>query len=172
MKALWRRWIWILGLLVGFAGPGLRADTPADLGSIPLRRVQEEGILRLNELKGKVVIVNFWATWCPPCLEEIPALISFQKEYAERGVVVVGVDHMERPDREKLQSFAKEQEINYPLVYGTSEEVNGLGYAMGGIYGLPTSKVLDREGKVVRSHTGRLNRQMLENLVRPLLSGV
>ncbi|MEO5347082.1 MAG: TlpA family protein disulfide reductase [Magnetococcus sp. YQC-9] len=125
--------------------------------------------LRLPELQGKVVLVNFWATWCPPCLEEIPELIKLQTTYAERGLVVVGIDYMEKPDREKLVRFMEEQGINYPVAYGETRVIQGLARALGGVFALPVTKVLNREGKVVKSHVGGLNFNDMKKMVEPLL---
>lgn len=150
------------------------------LFTLPLHAADDTGIntpltltdgktLRLPELKGKVVLVNFWATWCPPCLEEIPELIKLQSTYAERGLVVLGIDYMEKPDREKLVRFMEEQGINYPVAYGETRVVQGLAKALGGVFALPVTKVLDREGKVVKAHVGGLNFNEMKKMVEPLL---
>ncbi|MBF0214616.1 MAG: TlpA family protein disulfide reductase [Magnetococcales bacterium] len=125
--------------------------------------------LRLTDFKGKVVLVNFWATWCPPCLEEIPALVLLQNRYKEKGLVVIGIDYMEKPDRARLIAFMDEQGINYPVVYGEVKSLQGVAKALGGVFALPVTKVLDRNGKVGASHIGGLTLEEMQKLVEPLL---
>ena len=114
----------------------------------PLETVAGETV-NLTKLKGKVLVVNFWATWCPPCLDEIPELVRFQDEFARRGVQVIGIDFMEQPNRERLQTFIKKHEMNYPVVFGKPSEMQVVARAMGGVFGLPVTKVVDRTGKVL-----------------------
>ncbi len=125
--------------------------------------------LRLSDFTGKVVLVNFWATWCPPCLEEIPALIQLQKRHAEQGLVVVGINYMEKPDPERLKQFAKEQGVHYPVVYAEPKVLQGVSKSLGGVFALPVTKVLDRQGKVAASHIGGLTLEEMSKLVEPLL---
>ncbi|MBF0192289.1 MAG: TlpA family protein disulfide reductase [Magnetococcales bacterium] len=125
--------------------------------------------MRLTDLKGKVVLVNFWATWCPPCLEEIPALVQLQTQYADRGLVVVGIDYMEKADAKRLNQFIDEQGINYPVVMGDMKTLQGVAKTLGGVFALPVTKVLDRNGKVAASHIGGLNFAEMKKLVEPLL---
>lgn len=109
---------------------------------------------RLSEHKGKVILVNFWGTWCGPCRMEIPDLISLQKKYGPRGFVIVGLASERDPDPEAaldgVRSFAKEFGINYPLLLvpeGTPDK-------FGGVDSFPTTFLIDRSGKVVRKIAG------------------
>jgi thiol-disulfide isomerase/thioredoxin len=113
-------------------------------------------------LKGKVVIVNFWATWCPPCRAEIPDLIALQRKY-EGTLQVIGVSQDEIP-AEQVKRFAVAHGINYPLVM-TSAEIERL---FPGVHALPTSFVLDREGRLVQKHVGMLNAELTELEARSL----
>ena len=126
--------------------------------------------LRLADLRGKVVLVNFWATWCPPCLEEIPVLVRFQEQFADKGVVVVGVDFMDQTSLEGLRQFIAEHQINYPIVYGDSVRLNQLAKGLGGVFGLPVTKLLDRQGQVGSSRTGGLTEAEMRRWVEPLLT--
>ena len=112
--------------------------------------------------RGKVVIVNFWATWCPPCRAEIPALVELQKKYAGR-LQIIGVSQDEG-SIELVKQFAAEHEMNYPIVMMTPE----LDKAFPGIHALPTSYVLDREGRIVQRHIGLLNATLTEHETRAL----
>jgi cytochrome c biogenesis protein CcmG/thiol:disulfide interchange protein DsbE len=120
--------------------------------------------IRLSDFGGKIVVLNFWATWCPPCRREVPALIAFQKEYADKGVQVVGVS-MDKQGATEVASFAKKMGINYPIVLGDQK----MSEAYGGIEGIPTTFIIDRQGNVVTAMEGETSRAMLESTVKPLL---
>ncbi|MEO5378613.1 MAG: TlpA family protein disulfide reductase [Magnetococcus sp. DMHC-6] len=143
------------------------AEEPWGL-DMPLNTLSGQPI-RLADFKGKVVLINFWATWCQPCLGEIPDLIAFQKEYEERGVVVVGVNYMDTSEREELLAFQKKHNISYPMVFGDPGRIGSLGEFLGGVRGLPTSKLLNREGKPVQSIMGAIKLENLKKIVDPLL---
>lgn len=112
--------------------------------------------------KGKVVIVNFWATWCPPCRAEIPDLIALQEKYRDT-LQIVGVSEDEAPP-EHVKRFAAERGINYPVVMTNTE----LQRIFPGIQALPTSFIVDREGRLVQKHVGMLSAQMTELETRAL----
>ena len=115
--------------------------------------------------RGKVTIVNFWATWCPPCRAEIPDLITLQEKYRDR-LQIIGVSQDETgPD--VVRRFAADNRMNYPIVMSTPE----LERIFTGIYALPTSFIIDREGRVVQKHVGLLNPETTEGETR-LLAGL
>jgi thiol-disulfide isomerase/thioredoxin len=114
------------------------------------------------DLRGKVVLVNFWATWCPPCRAEIPDLVALQAKYSDR-LQVIGVSQDEGPI-EGVKRFAAEQHMNYPIVLMTPD----LEKAFPGISALPTSFVLDRGGRIVQRHVGMLNAMVTEQETRAL----
>jgi thiol-disulfide isomerase/thioredoxin len=104
-----------------------------------------------SALRGKVVFVNFWATWCPPCREEIPDLIRLQEKYKD-DVVVLGISEDEAPP-ETVRAFAAQHGMNYFVAMKTPE----LGKVFRGVAALPTTFVIDREGRIVQRHVGLLN---------------
>lgn len=120
--------------------------------------------LKLSDLKGKVVILDFWATWCPPCRKGIPDLIDLKKRYGAKGVEIVGisVDQETKPD---VVPFIKDYGINYPVVYAD----NGIVINYGGIRAIPTTFVIDREGKIVASYEGLVSKLTYENHIKKLL---
>lgn len=120
--------------------------------------------VKLSDFKGKVVLLNFWATWCPPCREEIPDLVSLQKQYASQGLVVLGIS-MDEGGPARVASFAKKYEINYPIVLG--DEKTSAAY--GGIQVLPTTFVIDRKGRIVDGLLGGSDRAGFEDKIKPLL---
>lgn len=115
-----------------------------------------------ESFKGKVVIVNFWATWCPPCRAEIPDLVALQDKYRD-ALQVIGVSEDDGPP-EDVRRFAAEHRINYPIVM-TTREISAL---FPGVQALPTSFVLDREGRLVQKHVGMLPPERIELETRAL----
>jgi thiol-disulfide isomerase/thioredoxin len=127
--------------------PGIASFTAPDLTG---------GSVTLSALRGKVVIVNFWATWCPPCREEIPDLIALQAKYKDR-LQIIGVAQ-DSGSVEDVRRFAAERGMNYPTVLSTPE----IEKLFPGIYALPTSFILDREGHLAQKHIGQLSAALTE----------
>ena len=119
--------------------------------------------LNLEAYKGKVVLLNFWATWCGPCRAEIPSLIRIQEAYKDR-LQIIGMD-VDDDDEEQLRAFVKAKSINYPVAM-TSGPIR---LAYGGIAALPTMFIINRDGKVVQKHVGLLNPALYEIEARALL---
>jgi thiol-disulfide isomerase/thioredoxin len=116
-------------------------------------------------LKGKVVLVNFWATWCPPCRAEIPDLVKLQDKYRDH-LLVLGISQDEGPV-EEVHKFAAQHGINYPIAMSTPD----LEKVFRGVSALPTTFVIDREGKIAQRHVGMLNAAVTE-LETAVLAGL
>ena len=121
--------------------------------------------LNLAELRGNVVLLNFWATWCGPCKIEIPWFVEFQREYEDDGLVVLGLSVDDTP--EQIRPFAAEFQVNYPMLVGLGRE--DFQEAYGPIWGLPVTFFIDREGTLCRTHMGIATREAFEQDIKDLL---
>jgi thiol-disulfide isomerase/thioredoxin len=119
-------------------------------------------IVSTADWKGKVVILNFWATWCPPCREEIPELVQLQAKYKDK-LEIVGVSE-DDDGPEKVAKFAQQHGMNYPIVMATPELIADYG----GVPALPTSFLIDPQGRVMQKHTGLYEYDVYEREVRAL----
>lgn len=120
--------------------------------------------VKLSDFKGKVVLLNFWATWCPPCREEIPDLVALQNEYKDKGLVVIGVS-LDQNGPARVKSFVERMKINYPIVMGDEKTAS----AYGSIEAIPTTFFIDRDGKVAGQHEGGSDMAGFESALKPLL---
>ena len=119
---------------------------------------------QLSQLKGKVVILDFWATWCPPCRQEIPHFVDLQKQYQSKGLEIVGISVDDR-GAAVVKPFAQKFNINYTMLVDGQAITN----LYGGVQGIPTTFVLDKQGRIVKKFVGLTDRSVFENLVQGLL---
>ena len=121
--------------------------------------------VKLSDLRGKAVVVNFWATWCGPCKIEMPWLVDLQNRYASQGLVILGIS-VDEGSSDKIASFAKEMNVNY-TVLRTTDEVSDL---YGGIDGLPTTFYVGRDGVVIEQAAGLVSKDVIENEIKAALA--
>jgi thiol-disulfide isomerase/thioredoxin len=119
--------------------------------------------IKLSDLKGKIVIIDFWATWCPPCRRGIPDLVEIQKKY-EKELIIIGIS-LDNETKPEVVPFIKQYKINYPVAYGNMEVVK----AYGNIQAIPTSFVVDQSGQIVDKHIGLVDKSAYINKIAELL---
>lgn len=121
--------------------------------------------MRLSDLRGKAVLLNFWATWCSPCKIEMPWFIELQKQYGARGLQIVGVA-MDDSSKEDIAKFAKDMGVNYPVLLGKEE----VGDAYGGVPALPETFFIGRDGKIVDKIIGLKGKAEIEDSIKKALN--
>lgn len=166
----------VIGLAGGFGAyqwmkppggqPQATANTPENRPAFSLPDLAGEQH-DISEWDGEVLLVNFWATWCPPCRKEIPAFMDLQDAYGPKGFHVIGVAIDEK---DKVQDYADTLGINYPVLVGELDAIN-IAKAYGNRLGtLPYTVVLDRSGRIVQTHRqGELSYEAAERLITPYL---
>lgn len=117
----------------------------------------------LATFRGKVVLLNFWATWCGPCTKETPRFIEFQSRYGSQGLQILGISLDD--DAAPVRKFRDEFRVNYPLAVGDAK----LAESYGGVLGLPITFLIDRQGRIVAKHVGAVDLNKLEQEIRILV---
>ena len=120
--------------------------------------------LKLSDFQGKVILLDFWATWCGPCRIEIPGFIQLQKRYAEQGFTMIGISMDDSP--EPVVDFYRQLQMNYPVAVGNDR----LGELYGGMPGLPTTFVIGRDGRIYAKHVGAYDLSVFEAEIKTLLA--
>jgi len=158
------RVVFLFGLLMA-SSSGFARETLLNRPAPPLNRTDlDNARVSLASYRGKVVLLNFWATWCGPCLVEIPRFMEWQKQYGPRGFAVLGVSIDD--DAAPVHTFARKLHVNYPIVMGDAR----LGETWGGILGVPVTFLIDRKGVVRARINGEPDLDGMEAQVRKLLA--
>jgi len=150
-----------------FSSRGLRyeagtSQSPAPDFSLPDLAGQK---VTLSSYRGKVVLLDFWATWCVPCRDEIPHFIELQNRYGDQGLQIIGVSMDDGP--EPVRDFQKSFKMNYPVLMGNAKT----GELYGGILGLPVSFLIGRDGRIVARHIGATSPAVFEKEIMGVLRG-
>jgi peroxiredoxin len=170
-KSKWIVWLLVLIVastvcyMVGSTSTQQPSSTPsttnAEAPSFTLSDVDGHSV-SLSNYRGKVVILDFWAPWCPPCRREIPDFIALQNQYASQGLQIIGIG-LDQPNN--VASFVQEHGINYPVVVGNNVITN----LYGGISGIPTTFVIDRQGNIINKFEGFTKKGIFEEEIKKLL---
>ena len=120
--------------------------------------------ISLEQYKGKVLVINYFTTWCPPCKAEIPDFIAAYREHKEQGLEFIGVDVGEEPD--DVNDFVEQQHINYPVIAGDKAMEEKFGH----VRSYPTTVVIDRDGNIAEKRIGMLTAEELDKIIAPLLA--
>lgn len=146
------------------AGPTLNGQVkgaPAPDFSLPTVDGKQ---VKLSDLRGKAVLLNFWATWCGPCRVEIPWFTELEKQYASQGLVVIGVSMDDDPKKD-VPKFAQEMKIDYPILVGNEKVAD----QYGGVEGLPVTFYIGRDGKIVKKVMGLTSHSDIEDGIKEAL---
>ncbi len=163
----------VCGLL--WASACSRSSEPAHAGSLkpegqrkpaPEFALKDAGgrSVQLSDYRGKIVLLNFWATWCGPCKVEIPWFMEFEQKYKDKGFAVLGVS-MDEDGWDSVRPFVEDLRVNYRVLMGNST-VAGL---YGGLDSLPTTFMVDKEGRIASVHVGLVGKDEYENEIHQLL---
>jgi len=156
-----KRGLQLMALLLSF---GLATSAWAASPEKPIKLTDLDGNESLlSDYQGKWVILNLWATWCPPCLVEIPDLVMFHEANKDKNAIVIGVNY-EDNDPAKVKAFAESQMINYPIVRFEGK-TDGVTSPLGALKGLPTTYMIAPDGTVVAARTGMVDQKMLEEFM-------
>jgi len=151
-------------LLLGFALTTLPAATVLQPAPDFTLTGNNGAPVRLSGYQGRIVLLDFWATWCGGCKVEIPWYIEFQNKYKDKGLAVIGVA-MDDDGWKKVKPFAEAKKMNYPVVLGSGDLAKRYG-----VTALPVTLLIDREGKIAASHTGLVNKEAFEKKIQSLLA--
>ena len=141
---------------------------PQDLGPAPdftLPTVQKGGSLSFSQYQGKVVLIDFWATWCPPCRNEIPGFINLYQKYQKKGLEIIGIS-LDEGSPTAVKQFTEKFLVNYPVVIGDYEVTR----AYGGIRALPTAFLVNAKGRIVKKYIGAKSVEDFERDILDLLN--
>jgi len=144
--------------------PAIMLSQPATKAPNFSLKTADGKTVELKKLQGKVVVVNFWATWCGPCKAEIPGFLEVYQQYKSKGLEIVGVS-LDQSGWDVVKPFVEKAKITYPVVVGDGKLAN----AYDGIEAIPTTFIVDKKGNITKKHVGYMSKDDLQKLIAGLL---
>ena len=163
MRISWKK---LCGLILtfGLIAIAVPAQPAVKVPDFALPAIQDQKVIDITKYRGKVVLINFWATWCGPCVQEIPSLISLQNEFGPQGLAVIGVS-MDNGGEGAVQKLITKTGINYPVVMGNAK----ISQDFGGIFGIPASFLVDQSGSVTKRFNGWTSHEQFVEAIKKIL---
>ncbi|MBI5557610.1 MAG: TlpA family protein disulfide reductase [Deltaproteobacteria bacterium] len=146
------------------AGPVNQAIAAAPMPHFNLPSVTDGKAMNSDAFQGKVLLITFFATWCPPCMQEIPSLISLQEEFGAKGFSVVAIS-VDQGGTKSVQKLVEKRGINYPVLMADSKITDDFG----GIVGIPTSFLVNQQGSVIKNYPGYVTHNVLVEDIKQLI---
>jgi thiol-disulfide isomerase/thioredoxin len=156
--------LWFDGAAEAADGAACPANSKAANLNFTMKDMNGKDV-RLSDYKGKVILLDFWATWCGPCKVEIPWFVEFQQKYGAKGLQVIGVSVDDTVD--KLKPYVAQFKMNYPVLQGLNHD--DVQDAYGPMWGIPVTALISRDGKICAKHTGMSSKPSFENEIKSLL---
>ena len=170
MKTLMRLSV-ILTIGLFLTALAIASEIPVEKGKLPIfkgKNLVDNKEIDLAKLEGHVLIVDFWATWCPPCVKEIPDFVEMYKKYKDKQFTIVGISV--DTEMKEVEKFIKEHKMTYPIVMVSEEIKAAFEKALEKpIRGMPTTLIIDRAGKIISVHEGYTKKDVFLKEIKPLL---
>ena len=159
----------LLSLLVAVPASAEEMPSAAPFFALTMQTPDDKPVV-FESLKGKPLIVNFWARWCGPCRKEIPDLAEMHARYKDKGLVIIGIAVEDAGNRDSVREFARAYEMSYMLVIGGSQKSIELMQSIGNPKsGLPFTVVIDRQGRIVAKKLGAMSKSDMEAAIKQIL---
>ena len=155
----------LAGVMLSLLVTSSHADSLGKMPEFSLPSALDGETVESKDFAGKVLLVTFFATWCPPCIQEIPTLIALQDAYREKGFSVVAFS-VDEGSPEPLLNLIEKHGINYPVIMADNDVAKGFG----GVTGIPVTFLVNRKGEIVKKYLGYVGHDALEEEIRKLLA--